>query len=63
MVLADIEYPVANADFYDILDNPFKRLSFTHLTDTNYGWIDSFKFNHRTSIANITLLGTQDMLK
>lgn len=64
IVLADIEYPIKNADFYDIIANPFGKIAFTYPKDKiQSAWIDTFKYNHMTSMANMTLLGTQELLK
>lgn len=64
IILADFEYPIKNSDFYDILDNPFNKLSFTYAPDkSKSGWIDTLKYNHRDSMATITLLGPQSLLK
>lgn len=63
IVKADFEYSIPNADFYDIQANPFQKIAITYNdTDIKSGWIDTLKFNHVTSEANITLTGTAEML-
>jgi len=64
IVKADFEYPIPNTDFYDILLSPFDKIAITYNEDkVQSGWIDTLKFNHDTSEASVTLLGTQEMLK
>lgn len=64
IVKADFEYPIPNADFYAIEDNVFQKIAITYNGNkVQAGWIDTLKYNHNTSMANVTLLGTQEMLK
>lgn len=62
IVKADFEYPIENSTFYDIEASPFEKIAITYQDKVKSGWIDTFKYNHLTSEANITLLGTQEML-
>lgn len=64
IILSEFEYPIKSTDFYNILADPFKKISFSYPNDKfASGWIQTIKFNHTTQIANLTLLGTSEMLK
>lgn len=67
VIKANFEYPIINADFYDIQENLFDKIAFTYneknQPQVQSGWIDTIKYNHNTSKAVITLRGTQTLIQ